>query len=160
MGYLLFSFDRYNGMLGKYHTNYLSIEIQLMRRFIENMHIRSLVNPNMVGLERLPICKDLLGANCAGSATDALFGETTFLTGNFTNLASLQTNINVTLLSPFALHSFDSVSLSHLRTCYRTFVPDVNILEIPQLCHKYRTANGGLNILNVQNIQQRCQLVF
>ena len=38
------------------------------------------------------------------------------------------------------LHSFDSVSLSHLRTCYQIFVPDVNIIEIPQLCHKYRTA--------------------
>ena len=118
----------------KYHTNYLSIEIQLMRRFIENMHIRSLVNPDMVGLEQF---KDLLGANCAGSATDTLFGKTTFLTGNFINLVSLQTNVNVTLLSPFVLHSFDSVSLSHLRTYYQIFVPDV---KIPQLCHKYRTA--------------------
>ena len=34
-GFWLFSFERYNGMLGKYHTNQLSIEIQLMRRFIE-----------------------------------------------------------------------------------------------------------------------------
>ena len=78
MGYWLFSFERYNGMLGKYHTNWLSIEIQLMRRFIKNMHIRSLLNPDIVGLEHLPIFKDLLGANCAGSVTDTLFGELHF----------------------------------------------------------------------------------
>ena len=50
-GYWLFSFEWYNGMLGKYNTNYLSIKLQLLRRFIENMHIRYLVNPDMVGLE-------------------------------------------------------------------------------------------------------------
>ena len=139
-GYWLFSYERYNGMLGKYHTNCLSIEIQLMRSFIENMHIRSLANEDIVGVEHLSIFRDLLGANCAGSATDTLFRQTTFLTSNFTDLASLETNVDVTLLSPFVLHSFDSVLLSYLRTCYQTFVPDVNILEIPQLCHKYRTA--------------------
>ena len=53
-------------------------------------------------------------------------GQTTFLTSNFTDLASLETNVDVTLLSPFVLHSFDSVSLSYLRTCYQTFVPGVN----------------------------------
>ena len=127
-------------MLGKYHTNCLSIEIQLMRRFIESMHIRSLANEDIVGVEHLSIFRDLLGVNCAGSATDTLFRQTTFLTSNFTDLASLETNVDVTLLSPFVLHSFDSVLLSYLRTCYQTFVPDVNILEIPQLCHKYRTA--------------------
>ena len=31
-GFWLFSFERYNGLLGKYHTNQLSIEIQIMRQ--------------------------------------------------------------------------------------------------------------------------------
>ena len=139
-GYWLFSYERYNGMLGNYHTNQLSIEIQLMRRFIENMHIRSLANLDMVGSEHLFIFRDLLGAKSGGSASDTLFGQTIFLTSNFTNLTSLQTNVNVTLLSPFILYTFDSVSLSYLRTCYQTFIPDVDILEIPQLCCKHRTA--------------------
>ena len=127
-------------MLGNYHTNQLSIEIQLMRRFIENMHIRSLANLDMVGSEHLFIFRDSLGAKSGGSASDTLFGQTAFLTSNFTNLTSLQTNVNVTLLSPFILYTFDSVSLSYLRTCYQTFIPDVDFLEIPQLCCKHRTA--------------------
>ena len=111
-----------------------------MRRFIENVHIRSLANPDMVGSEHFFIFRDLLGAKSVGSASDTIFGQTTFLTSNFTDLASLQTSVNVTLLCPFVLYTFDSVSLSYLRTCYQTFIPNVDILEVPQLCCKHRTA--------------------
>ena len=38
----LFSFERYNVILGRYHTNHRSIEIQLMQKFMENMHMKSL----------------------------------------------------------------------------------------------------------------------
>ena len=136
-GYWLFSYERYNGILGNYHTNQLSIEIQLMRRFIENVHIRFLANPDMVGSEHFFIFKDLLGAKSVGSASDTIFGQTTFLTSNFTDLPSLQTGVNVTLLSPFVLYAFDGVSL---RMCYQAFIPNVDILEVPQLCCKHRTA--------------------
>jgi len=40
----LFTFERYNGILGKYHTNQRSVEIQLMRKFIETMDIKSVVS--------------------------------------------------------------------------------------------------------------------
>ena len=33
-GFWCFSFERYNGILGSYHTNNISIELQLMRRFL------------------------------------------------------------------------------------------------------------------------------
>ena len=46
-GYWLFSFERYNGLLGKYHTNRISIEIQLMRNFVNDMHVRSLAQTDI-----------------------------------------------------------------------------------------------------------------
>jgi len=137
-GYWLFSYERYNGILGNFHTNQLSIEIQLMRRFIENAQIKSFISP--VDLEHHSIFVGLLGAKSAGSATDTLFGQTTFLNSNITDLASLHTDANVTLLPPFVLYKFDSVFLSYLRTCYQSFIPGVNILEVPQLCRKYKAA--------------------
>lgn len=91
-------------------------------------------------MEHHSIFAGLLGAKSAGSATDTLFGQTTFLTSNFTDLTSLHTNVNVTLLPPFVLYKLDSVLLSYLRTCYQSFIPGVNLLEIPQLCRKHRTA--------------------
>ena len=62
-----------------------------------------------------------------GSASETLFGQ----------MSSLH---NLKLLPPFALHHFDSVSLSHLRMSYLVFPPNVNLLEVPQICHKYRNA--------------------
>lgn len=35
-GFWLFGFERFNGMLGNYHTNQKAIEIQLMRRFLDD----------------------------------------------------------------------------------------------------------------------------
>lgn len=136
-GYWLFSFERYNGILGKYHTNQQSIEIQLMRRFIENMHIRSLVNPDSMAPEHFCICKDLLGARSSGSASDTVFGVSNSSSGNL-NFDLRHPNIN--LLHPFVLHHFDSVTLSYLRICYQMFIPTVDVLEIPQLCRKYNSA--------------------
>jgi len=60
-GFWLFSFERYNGVLGKYHTNQLSVEIQLMKRFIESVRIRSLANPSTIGAEHYSIFEKLTG---------------------------------------------------------------------------------------------------
>ena len=136
-GYWLFSFERYNGILGKYHTNQQSIEIQLMRRFIENMHIISLVNPDSLAPEHSYIFEDLLGAQSSGSASDTVFGVNNSLSSN----CNFDLNHpNTSLLNPFVLYYFDNVSLSYLRTCYQKFLPTVDVLEIPQLCRKYKSA--------------------
>ena len=68
-----FSFERYNGILGRYHTNQRSIEIQLMRSFLENMTIRSL-DLTMFLPEHLSIFNNLLGARSGGIADETLFG--------------------------------------------------------------------------------------
>ena len=33
-GFWLFSFERYNGILGSYHTNNKTVELQIMRKFM------------------------------------------------------------------------------------------------------------------------------
>ena len=108
-----------------------------MRRFIETMHIRSIVNSDTVAPEHLFVFKDLLGANSDGSANETLFGQTTYLGRN---AHSLQSCADIKLLAPFTVHHFDSVSYSHLRECYQSFLPDVDVLEIPQLCRRYKSA--------------------
>ena len=42
-----FSFERFNGILGSYHTNNRSIEIQLMRRFLMQAKVKDLKYPDM-----------------------------------------------------------------------------------------------------------------
>ena len=41
----LFSFERYNGVLGDYHTNNKSIEIQVMRKFLKDQELGNLEIP-------------------------------------------------------------------------------------------------------------------
>ncbi len=41
-----FSFERYNGILGSYHTNKKSVEIQLMKKFCTEQKVHSLPIPN------------------------------------------------------------------------------------------------------------------
>lgn len=40
-----FAFERYNGILGSYHTNNREIESQLMRKFCQNQAVHSLDIP-------------------------------------------------------------------------------------------------------------------
>ena len=51
-GYWLFSFERYNGILGKYHTNRKAIEVQLMRTFLNDMYVRSLADTDIAPLHQ------------------------------------------------------------------------------------------------------------
>lgn len=46
-GFWLFSFERYNGMLGKFPNNQKHIEVQLMRRFETEMQLHTLSLPQM-----------------------------------------------------------------------------------------------------------------
>ena len=95
-GYWLFSFEHYNGILGRYHTNQLSIEIQLMR-FIE---IKSTVNTDSFPPEHLSILSSLLGARSGGTATETLFGQSIFASDE----CALQQYASVKLSPPFVLH--------------------------------------------------------
>ena len=47
----VFSFERYNGFLGKYPTNNRSVEVQIMRWFQKDLHYRSLELPTRINEE-------------------------------------------------------------------------------------------------------------
>ena len=147
-GYWLFSFERYNGILGKFPTNQRSIEIQLLRHFTHNMHVRSLVN-NLNLLSDNLLFQKMLGSKTIGASSETLFEQEIYSSTNLSNILSLP-EITVTqsmeyfdksfiqLMPPHSLHRFDNDEISHLRTCYLTFLPHVNPLDIPQLCRKYK----------------------
>ena len=47
-------------------------------------------------------------------------------------------NCPVQLLPPYVIHKFDTVALNYLRTSYQLFLPEIDILEIPELYKKYK----------------------
>jgi hypothetical protein len=61
----LFSFERYNGLLGNFRTNQRSIELQLMRRFLTDLQVHDLQLPeNLVPVDDL---KFLFPSSAAGT---------------------------------------------------------------------------------------------
>ena len=146
----LFSFERYNGILDRYHTNHRSIEIQLIQKFMENMHMKSLVND----IETIPseshfLFNGLLGSNSGSTANNTLFCKSlsSFKIGTLLSCSDSDVvptldfvdNIPFKLLSPFTMHKFNLEDTEHLTTSYKTFLPDVNE-NLPQLCRNYRCA--------------------
>ena len=70
----LFSFERYNGILGRFHTNHQAVEIQIMRKFIENKNTKSIASE----IETIPsdqqfLFDGLLKSNSGGSSNKTLF---------------------------------------------------------------------------------------
>ena len=110
-----------------------------MRQFIENMTIKSIASSNTIVAEHIPIFKDLLGTSCSGTASETLFGQTGLIP-SLANIDLLQDHIVVKLLPPYVIHHFDNVTFIYLQRCYQKIFPDVDILEIPQLCNKYKAA--------------------
>ena len=45
-GFWCYAFERYNGVLGMYHTNNQAVEIQLMRKFLRQQQVLSLEVPS------------------------------------------------------------------------------------------------------------------
>ena len=160
-GYWLFSFERYNGLLGKYHTNQLSIEIQLMRQFVNDMCIRYLsVNSLNLNVEEQTLFGQFFRSRTGGTSADTLYNQgcqyaglqrlQTYLSISEENVVpSLEylDNIGVKLLAPSVLHVFDADELQYLRQSYVSFIPEVDVLQVPQAYRKHKAAEWWLQHL-------------
>jgi len=62
-------------MLGKYNTNNVCIELQLMRRFNENMAVTGLLNKEILELEHGYVFTKFLSSKISGSSSETLFGQ-------------------------------------------------------------------------------------
>ena len=157
-GFWLFAFERYNGILGKYHTNQQAIEIQLMRRFMDNMHVKSLASEiDGIAENEQFLFDGLLHVNNGGTSNETIFAKT-MSTVNVDVLLSLSTsevvptanyieNIPCNLLPPFVIHKFNSDYMIHLEASYLKFLPNVSG-DIPQLCRKHKAALWFSECLN------------
>ena len=64
-GFWLFSFERYNGILGDFCTNDKSVELQLMRKFVKDQAICDLEFPERFGAELEPLLSKFKNNSCS-----------------------------------------------------------------------------------------------
>jgi len=71
----LFSFERYNGILGKQPTNNREIESQLMQRFLRDRLVQSLSYPDEFKEDFLSVVEDAIMNRVVGSVLDTVSSE-------------------------------------------------------------------------------------
>ena len=153
-GFWLFSFERYNGLLGKYHTNQLSVEIQIMRQFVNDMNVRnSFGNSITLNNEEQVLFGQLIRTSTAGTSTETLYNQDCQVQlgeSLLTNLTISEEdvvpsfdyfdNTGVKLLPPSVVHYFETDELRYLRQSYASFIPGLDVLEVPQTYRKHKAA--------------------
>ena len=147
-GYWLFSFERYNGILGKYHTNRKSIEIQLMQTFLNDVYVRSLADTKVDQMHQF-IFENLLSNKVDTAFNETVFGQEEFSSSHmlrFSEGAVIQ-SLNyldqsfIKLIPPYIIQKMDNDSLQYLKASYQSFLPNVDPLEIPQFCCRYEVVH-------------------
>ena len=145
----------------------MAIETQLMKKFIDNMYIKSLANNDLTLNDHDDLFSSLLGPKCGGTASETVYGHRCLSSyidiGTVSNLAfndiypSLDyiENCPLQLLPPYVIQKFDSVALGYLHTSYQLFLPEVNPLEIPELYKKHRNIQWLSEQLNTKTHQNK-----
>lgn len=127
-GFWLFSFERYNGILGSYHTNNKAIEIQVMRKFVTSGIISNMQHhlPEQYKELFMEQCSKLLEGISSLETQDPphlMMAASGPLTGKET----VWTNFSaVCLPSSYKLGSLDIDSMLALRSVYKKLYSQVN----------------------------------
>ena len=149
----LFSFERYNGILGNYHTNQRSVEIQMMQKFCDDMYIASVAATDDAIGHHKDLFSSLLHKKISGSLKDNLEIDDTSIISMDSSIESLlklpHLNVEKSLLylhssfihfmAPFSRCAFNNDELRYVRLSYATFLPDIDILEVPVMYEKCHT---------------------
>lgn len=142
----LFSFERYNGILGNYYTNNKSVELQVMRKFIRDQDLRNLELPENFKEQLQPLVDKLQHSQTNNDEKDMVEREKVLrllkLTyGQIDITDDLWYSVDsFTLGSPHVIDSFDDDEIQYITDVYKVFFPDVSVQNVPRLYDKYASA--------------------
>ena len=140
-GFWLFSFERYNGILGDFYTNNKSIEVQLMRKFLRDNVVSNLELPQEFKDQFQP----LLNKFECGNNSSLLFQnrevvlELLKLTDGVVDISNeLWFDISsYSFGAPHTIEKFDQDELMYVKEVYQIFFPHVSLPAIPEFYDKY-----------------------
>ena len=140
-GFWLYSFERYNGLLGSYHTNQKSIEIQVMRKFLDDRHVRSIASSDPLVHDNIKLFTTFFGDKERGSSAETIYTGMDVHSSTWHSLSlptnKVEPNMYYTSTSfskcipPFKRRIFDSDSLRYLKEAYTYFLPDIDVQNVP-----------------------------
>ena len=140
-GFWLFSFERYNGILGEYYTNKKSIDLQLMQKFTKSHIVSNLVFPNEFNAD----LQSLLDRIKVEENSKQLFADRrTILNllklcdGTVDVMSELWFNVDAfSFGAPHTIEKLDVDKYRYLREVYQIFFPSIHLPAIPEFYDKY-----------------------
>ena len=138
-----FAFERYNGILGSYHTNKRSVESQFMKIFLTNQAIHSLLVSNNHPVKTFfPIAmKNRNEENECMNVTDICVNSTqaidiiTFSTKPLGDIDSFACNVLINPMPPFFDTVFTPSQFQQLKSAIAQLYPNKSIVH---LSHSYQ----------------------
>ena len=143
-GFWLFPYERLNGILGELPSNNRSIEIQLMKRFLNDQSMRSISVPQEFSEVFGPLIN--FNSECVGSLKDN-FNASPSATSNISWNIDELLGISITLPSHYVKGAFSASEVQNLKefysALYSTPVSDIYVY-VNSIFHKYKslTING------------------
>ena len=133
-----FPFERYNGLLGSYHTNRKSVETQVMARFCHEQAIRTLKMPSdSAFLQYLPAYHDP-DSHVLSADPNTLLHSWSLVTSHLITVSSFAYDPKiVTLLPPYTELVLENDLMSLLCTVYKELYPDQAIHHITPFIERY-----------------------
>ena len=140
----LFSFERYNGILGNYSTNNKSIELQIMRKFLRDQNLREFEFPDQYAQHFKDLTEKLQHREGHQSETHLLIDAK--LAIDILQLSNSIIDIRnelwfsltgYSLGSPHVIEHLDRDEHEYLAEVYKIFFPGISTNTIPLLYDKY-----------------------
>ena len=129
-----FPFERYNGILGSYHTNNRSIEPQIMRKFCQNQAVHSLKCNDLSDEFNLSLPYNTKNVHAPKSIH--LFHFAFDPLNSIDNFA-ISKNEAVSSLPPIYQDVLNAVEADELEHIYTQLYPLKSICHIPRFCYKF-----------------------
>ena len=125
----LFSFERYNGILGEYGTNQRAVEIQLMRKFTSNQSMKDIPHPDLFQERFKPLLSRLTskqsGTLQEGSSNEDDKSFSQVIHASRLSIGPVQRGDQWSCAEslfmccgPSSRDCFDASDLCHLKQCY------------------------------------------
>ena len=149
----LFSFERFNGVLGNYSTNNKNIEVQLMRKFINQQKSKDVYFPEEYQdlYETLFKTTSNRGSLHHTSTPGSVLEWKCMSTGPITEIDTFQISKNIKILHPISKRALNMTECKYLEMVYTQLYPSK---QIDSISHFYLHANKV--VLNDEIIGSVC----
>jgi len=157
----LFSFERYNGILGEYGTNQKSVEIQLMRKFISGQMIKYVPFPDAFQDNFRPIFERMVtkqvGTLKESNSTDIESAPGDVIVTSLLSIGPVKKGVWAcndslyTCASSYSRHCLDSEFLPFLKEVYNNLFDEVDESSVTGQFERYSSCSFNAEKLGSSN---------